>query len=120
MNISGVRIFVNDFETAVNFYKNTLGLKTMAIGPGFMQFDTGAAKLMIEEVGNGEPADHQTLVGRFTGITFNTDDIQTQVEKLKQAGVKFTGEPEQQYWGGWLATFEDPSGNEFQLVEHPT
>jgi predicted enzyme related to lactoylglutathione lyase len=34
--------------------------------------------------------------------------------------VRFSSAPEEQFWGGWLATFADPAGNAFQLVQYPT
>jgi uncharacterized glyoxalase superfamily protein PhnB len=38
---------------------------------------------------------------------------------LRSRGVAFTGEPEKQFWGGTLATFKDPAGNELQICEQP-
>jgi catechol 2,3-dioxygenase-like lactoylglutathione lyase family enzyme len=37
-----------------------------------------------------------------------------------ELGVAFTGLPEQQSWGGILATLRDPAGNELQLVQRPS
>jgi uncharacterized glyoxalase superfamily protein PhnB len=39
--------------------------------------------------------------------------------ELSALGVAFTGLPEQQDWGGILATLRDPAGNELQLVQQP-
>ncbi len=33
--------------------------------------------------------------------------------------LEFSGAPEKQDWGGWLATFKNPAGNELQLVQLP-
>lgn len=38
---------------------------------------------------------------------------------LEARSVQSSGAPERQAWGGIVATFVDPSGNELQLVELP-
>jgi uncharacterized glyoxalase superfamily protein PhnB len=47
-------------------------------------------------------------------------NITTLCRELASKGVKLTGQPERQSWGGTLATLRDPAGNEFQLVEYPS
>ncbi|MFT3957121.1 MAG: VOC family protein [Piscinibacter sp.] len=37
-------------------------------------------------------------------------------QDLVGKGVRFTGPPERQFWGGVLATFSDPDGNQLQIV----
>ena len=37
---------------------------------------------------------------------------------MKQ-GVQFIREPEEESWGGTVATFSDPDGNILQLLEFP-
>ena len=41
-------------------------------------------------------------------------------EDMRARGVKFTGAPEKQLWGGALATLQDPSDNELQICEQPS
>ncbi|MCW5620228.1 MAG: VOC family protein [Burkholderiales bacterium] len=120
MNLGAARVFVRDFAEAKAFYSQRLGLTVEAADEehGFCMFDTGAAKLIIETVGN-EDKEGQELVGRFTGLSFPVEDIQSTHRQLCAVGVEFSGAPEQQYWGGWLATFIDPSGNGLQLVQEP-
>jgi uncharacterized glyoxalase superfamily protein PhnB len=38
-------------------------------------------------------------------------------ERLAEAGVEFLRQPEQESWGGWVATFRDPDGNTLQLLQ---
>jgi uncharacterized glyoxalase superfamily protein PhnB len=61
----------------------------------------------------------KTRVGRFAGLSFPVEDIQYMHRQLSAVGVEFSGAPQQQYWGGWLATFKDPAGNSLQLVQQP-
>ena len=60
------------------------------------------------------------LVGRFTGLSFDVPNAQSAYEDLRSRGVAFTHAPEEQAWGGILATLRDPSGNELQICEQPS
>ncbi|HLY30970.1 MAG TPA: VOC family protein [Ktedonobacterales bacterium] len=50
-------------------------------------------------------------------LTFDTADIYASAKALKARGVVFVREPEQEHWGGWVATFLDPDGNYLQLLQ---
>jgi predicted enzyme related to lactoylglutathione lyase len=118
MILAAARVFVRDINEAMAFYADRLGLKIEVADAehGFCMFDTGATKLIIEAI-NDQDGEGSALVGRFTGLSFPVEDIQTKHRALRAAGVEFSGTPEQQPWGGWLATFKDPSGNGLQLVQ---
>ena len=118
MNLAAARVFVRDIDEAIAFYSGLLGLKIEVVDAerGFCMFDTGATRLIVE-VTDAQHDEGRDLVGRFTGLSFAVDVIQSKHRELCAAGVEFTGAPEQQYWGGWLATFKDPSGNGLQLVQ---
>ena len=122
MKLSTARIFVRDLEEARRFYRDALGLAQIASEPklGYCVFESGAAQLVIESVADDAPADERILVGRFTGLSFQVDDIAATCEQLEARRVRFTGAPEAQAWGGVLATFVDPAGNELQLVQDRT
>jgi len=121
MQLAAARIFVWDVAEAKTFYTDKLGLvltgmdaaKTVCI------FDTGNTKLIVESIPRDAPEDDRALVGRFTGLSFAVADVQAHCKQLEARGVKLAGPPEQQSWGGWLATFEDPAGNRLQFVQTP-
>lgn len=121
MKLSAVRVFVRDLLSAQLFYQQTLGfqLKSGGAESGYCVFDTGAADLVLESVACDAPQEEQALVGRFTGLSFVATDIYARHAELSSVGVPFSGAPEQQHWGGWLATLVDPAGNQLQLVQHP-
>lgn len=121
MKLSAARIFVRDFGTAIAFYSGKLGLASTASSAeyGFCVFDVGQADLVVEVVADDAPEDDQVLVGRFTGLSFEVANAQERFEELRAIGVAFDGEPEEQAWGGVLATFSDPAGNRLQLVQYP-
>jgi predicted enzyme related to lactoylglutathione lyase len=121
MKLSAVRVFVRDLASAQLFYQQILGcpLKHGDAGAGFCVFDVGSADLVLESVASDVPQEEQALVGRFTGLSFVAADIRARHAELSAAGVPFSGAPERQPWGGWLATLVDPAGNQLQLVQHP-
>lgn len=119
MNLSAVRVFVRDLAAAESFYSRDLGLKLRGGGGGFgyCVFDAGQANLIVESVPHDAPQEDQVLVGRFTGVSFAVPDIEAAHRELVSRGVHFTGAPEHQSWGGVLATFRDPEGNQLQIVQ---
>lgn len=122
MKISAARVFVRDLAVAQAFYEETLGLSLVAgnSGAGFCVFAAGGCQLVVEPVPHDAPEDEQVLVGRFTGLSFAVSDITAEYARLSEVGVPFSGTPEQQPWGGILATLRDPAGNELQLVQLPS
>src|SRR5690606_24915258 len=50
-------------------------------------------------------------------LHLGVDDIHATADRLRGSGVAFTREPEQEPWGGWIATFHDPDGNTMQLLQ---
>lgn len=121
MNLGAARVFVRDIVQAKSFYSDRLGLpvEVADLDHGFCMFDTGATKLIVEAIGGEDDEEGRELVGRFTGLSFPVEDIHSKYLQLSALGVEFSGVPEEQYWGGWLATFKDPSGNGLQLVQQP-
>ncbi|MFY7973412.1 MAG: VOC family protein [Rubrivivax sp.] len=122
MKVAAVRLFFDDLAAAVPFYARTLGLplKFGAAEDGFAVFDGGGVDLVLEFVPDNAPEDERVLVSRFTGISLKVDDVQAEYRRLLDAGTRFDGVPEEQAWGGWLATLVDPGGNQLQLVQYPT
>lgn len=121
MELNTVRVFVNDINAAKDFYEKKLGIpvKVDGRGHGYCVFKSGSVDLVIETVPDDAPEEDRVMVGRFTGLSFSVSDIDAKYLELKTVGVHFTGLPEKQFWGGILATFQDPSGNQLQVVQLP-
>lgn len=119
MNLNTARVFVRDIARARSFYAEALGLKLHAqdAARGYCVFNAGNCELVVEAVPGDAPAEDQALVGRFTGLSFLVPNIHVAHQDLTSRGVVFTGAPERQHWGGTLATFRDPDGNQFQLAQ---
>jgi len=122
VNLNTARIFVRDLAQAETFYARTLSLPLRAGGArqGFCLFAAGSTQLIVEAVAADAPEDDQALVGRFTGLSFAVALVEQTYRELLAQGVRFTGPPEPQPWGGVLATFQDPAGNAFQLAQYPS
>ncbi|MBL4867597.1 MAG: VOC family protein [Pseudomonadales bacterium] len=101
------RVFTYKFHQAFEFYSQTLGLKVLEKNDkiAYALFDTGAAKLILEEKISSE------LIGRYTGLSLTVQDIEATFNQLGNKGVIFRGYPAKQYWGGYLVDFEDYDGN---------
>jgi catechol 2,3-dioxygenase-like lactoylglutathione lyase family enzyme len=123
--ISLTTIFVSDNERAKDFYVNKLGLELrsdMPLGMGTeeenLRWLTVAPPGSDTEIvlARGYAGWTPELVGKFGSIAFTTDDIKGTFEELSARGVKFTEEPNFQYYGMWQAQFEDEDGNSFVLT----
>ena len=121
MELNTARVFVKDIAAAKLFYSNKLGLPLKADGSqhGYCVFKAGSTELVVEAVADDAPEEDRVLVGRFTGLSFTVHDAREKHRQLVALGVPFTASPENQFWGGILATFQDPSGNELQIVQQP-
>jgi catechol 2,3-dioxygenase-like lactoylglutathione lyase family enzyme len=110
---------VSDLNEAVNFYTQVLGLK--------LQLESRQNKWA--EVGPDEPsskialyvpnADDPRQPGGPSGVVLETDSIFEFHRKLVDEEVVFKLKPERRPWGGLLAVFLDPDGNEIDVVEDP-
>ena len=102
----GVRVFVRDFERALEFYNDTLGLELLFCGNemGWAELDTGDAHLCVQRADDGESGSEGALVGRFVGVSLQVDDIAATYEALSSAGVAFEAPPELQPWAACWRT----------------
>lgn len=116
--IDAIRVFTFDMRTARPFYTDTLGLKAKLTTDEIAIFDTGGARLILETA-NPDDADERELVGRFVGLSFAVDNIDSVCTELQNRGARLDDPPAQQDWGGTLAHIRDPDGNVLTLVQYP-
>ena len=117
-----VRVFVRDFERAVRFYSETLGMKLSHRSDemGWAQLALAGADIGLErDRGERENGDDEDMVGRVVGVSLAVEDIQQTYEVLRARGVEFLRPPAKMPWGGVLAHFKDPDGNVLTLVGSP-
>lgn len=110
---------VSDLDRAVDFYVGKLGLELQVdakdrnwveVGP-----DEPASKIGLYVPGKGD----RRQPGGPTGVVLETDSIFEYHRKLVDGEVPFLLKPERRPWGGLMATFLDPDGNELRVVEDP-
>jgi predicted enzyme related to lactoylglutathione lyase len=107
-----VALFVTDFERAMSFYGETLGLPRSVHRPdrGFGEFETGNLTLSVLD-----PAKMGLEFRQGTNtIALHVDDVAAAREKLEGRGVEFQGDI---FDSGvcHMAFFNDPDGNSLML-----
>jgi catechol 2,3-dioxygenase-like lactoylglutathione lyase family enzyme len=115
--LATVRVFVTDWERAIRFYSDTLGMAVAHRSDewGWAQMATGEGQLALERVDAGDD-EGRALVGRFVGVSLQVANVVAIYEALAERGVEFVAPPERQPWGGILAHLRDPDGNVLTLV----
>lgn len=113
-NVVGVTIWTDDLDKLRRFYRDILHLPVhsdhgdfLAFAWGDMRFNIGSHQLV-----NGPTNDPHRVM-----INFGVNDIQKEYLRLINEGVQFIRKPEQEKWGGWVATFKDPDQNILQLLQ---
>ena len=71
MELASVRIFVSDVPAAARFYADVVGLEQVGSAPDVALF--GSHPQIVIEAADAE-AYAEGLVGRFTGVSFATED----------------------------------------------
>ena len=126
--IGSVPVFVSDQNRALEFYRDKLGYQVLMDIPiaGDVRWlivapERGETEFILfhPAMANGQSDQMKARVGTWTGIVMLTDDCRRCYSEWKNRGVEFSSEPQQPFWGGWIAEFSDPDGNHFQLVERP-
>jgi predicted enzyme related to lactoylglutathione lyase len=116
LKLNSVMIGSEDPKSLSDFYAKVLGAPTWDDG-GYIGWQLGDAGLMI--------GPHDQVKGRNETpgrIMWNleTPDVQEEFDRIKKLGATVVAEP---YTPGgeenstfWIATFEDPDGNYFQVA----
>jgi catechol 2,3-dioxygenase-like lactoylglutathione lyase family enzyme len=116
-NVPLIGIFVNDQETALDFYTDKLGLEKVQDEPydeSTRWITVSPAEMRIRIVLKKAEKEHEkAMVGRSDGapiLTLGTDDVRATYERLQEQGVRFLGEPYRYPWGiGALLLDQDGS-----------
>jgi catechol 2,3-dioxygenase-like lactoylglutathione lyase family enzyme len=116
MRLTSVRIFVDDLEKAAAFYEDVVGLNRTTTAPTAILFEESPS-IVVETTDDDGRRDG--LIGRFTGVAFETKDAAALYADLKARGVPLHGPPEKQYWGGIMLFAEDPAGNVITFLQYP-
>ena len=114
MNFNGLLIGSENPETMAAFYEKLLGAPTYK-DESYSTWTIGSGSVSI--------GPHSEVKGRNASpgrIIWNieTADVKGEAERFKAAGATVVAEPYNfpDYPDSWIATFEDPDGNYFQLM----
>jgi catechol 2,3-dioxygenase-like lactoylglutathione lyase family enzyme len=116
-----VRYMVDDVETAVDFYTTHFGFATRSnFAPAFADVVRGNLRLLLSgptsSAGRPMPDGRTPAPGGWNRIHLIVDDIASEVERLRAAGLTFRNDivsgP-----GGQQILLEDPSGNPIELFQ---
>lgn len=113
--ISVVFLYVGDLERSLHFYRDLLGLplQTDAHDPDWAEAKVpGGFRFALHEAGptSARPQTPGTIV-----IDFETDDLDTAMERLRGAGVRL-GRVMHEPWGSVCEVF-DPDGYRIDLFK---
>ena len=116
-----VRYMVNDVEAAVTFYTTHFGFTLLSSAlPAFADVSRGDLRLLLSgpasSAGRPMPDGRTPSPGGWNRIHFVVEDLASEVERLRAAGVSFRNDvvtgP-----GGSQILLEDPSGNPIELFQ---
>jgi len=128
VKLQSIVVMVRDQNAALDFYTKRVGLEKrtdVPAPPGGQRWVTVASKgqeLEISLFQGGRAIDPKSQapegrpVGRQVG-TFITTDCKKDFEDMKARGVSFNEEKPGEYPFGIVASFTDPDGNSFTLLQ---
>ncbi len=112
--VGQIYVRVSDLEKAIEFYRDSLGMKFLFQVPKMAFFDCSGIRLMLG-VPETPEFDHPASI-----IYYRVDDIQGAYRSLNDRGVTFTGEPhlvaKLPDHELWMVFFEDQDGNTLALM----
>ncbi|MDA0771181.1 MAG: VOC family protein [Chloroflexi bacterium] len=114
--VVGVIIWTDRLDEMTEFYRDTMSFPVHSVRPYFVAFQLGEVRFSI---GTHEHVSGRTVEPERVMINLGTEDIQNAYKTLSAKGVEFVRPPEQEHWGGWVATLLDPDGNTLQLLQQP-
>ena len=117
-------IVVNDQEKALDFYTGVLGFEkrvdyTPPGHPRWVSVGPKGERIEISLFQAGSNSDTRMPQPKGSGASWRleTDDMRKDFQELKSRGVEFEEtEPSESPWG-LAATFSDPDGNKFSLLQ---
>lgn len=113
---------VEDFDEAVAFYRDALGLGQLADWSGddgrVILLDAGRAELELFDERQAESVDRIEAGRRVSGtvrIALEVGDLDDTVQRLVAAGATAEGKPVVPPWGGRNARLRTPDGMQLTL-----
>ena len=114
MNLNSILIGSENPEALAAFYRKLFGEPVWNEG-GYTTWILGSGAVTVGQ--HSEVKGRNDTPGRLIW-NIETDDVKAEAERFKAAGATVIAEPYsfESEPGSWIATFEDPDGNYFQLT----
>jgi catechol 2,3-dioxygenase-like lactoylglutathione lyase family enzyme len=120
-DLVSVRYLVDDVEASLDFYTSNFGFSVLSSAvPAFADVVRGHLRLLLSGPASSAarpmPDGRQPQAGGWNRIHLIVEDIDSEVERLRAAGVPFRNDvisgP-----GGRQVVLDDPSGNPIELFQ---
>ena len=115
--VVGITLWTDDLDRLFRFYHDLLRLPLHSNHGDFIALQLGENmrfNLGLHDGVSGAAKDPYRIMPHL-----EVADIHEEHRRLTDAGVDFLRPPEQEHWGGWVATFKDPDGNILQMLQFP-
>ncbi len=128
MSVRQLRVVVtaDDYEAALAFYRDVLGLAELGAFTGehgaVTILDAGRATLELSDLAHADYIDAVEVGRRVAGhirIAFEVEDAQAATRRLERAGAEVVAEPTRTPWGSLNSRLEAPAGLQLTLFEEP-
>ena len=128
--ITCICLGVKNMERAIRFYRDGLGFQTdcREDNPQVCFFHTPGTKIELyplDLLAKDINEEHPPLPGKgFGGVTlaYNVEersDVDRVIELVRRAGGTIAKEPQEVFWGGYHAYFQDPDGYYWEVAWGP-
>ena len=126
LNFAYTRLFVNNYETCLQFYRDILGLEVTFISQIDRYAELTKGKIKLTLMCNSKVKEYfgnqiQVSFGqRNDGIAlcFKVEDVDTACKHLKQKEIEIVSQPWNILdWGIKIALVRDPEGNLIELIQ---
>lgn len=106
--LQAVSLGVSDFERAVTFYQDVLGLEVKVVAPGHYA--------TIPQVSISLVSSEEVFASQGFHVELVVDDVDTWYQHLGNQGVTFLTKPKDQPWGARNFYMLDPEGHKLELT----
>jgi len=122
MSEVSARYMIDDVPAAVEFYTTLLGFTLeLDAAPAFAALSRGGVRLLLS--GDGSSGKRPLADGRrqepggWNRILLQVGDLQSELDRLRSAGVRFRTADIVSGPGGAQVIIDDPSGNPIELFQ---